>query len=63
MIDRFEDILMDISLQAFNNKHYPYHEAFSLINDPRNEYGKLYTVDKLGNVWNGLPIRCKPAPF
>jgi bleomycin hydrolase len=26
-------------------------DCFSLINDPRNEYGKLYTVDKLGNVW------------
>ncbi|ELU38480.1 bleomycin hydrolase [Rhizoctonia solani AG-1 IA] len=26
-------------------------EAFSLINDPRNEYNKLYTVEALGNVW------------
>jgi bleomycin hydrolase len=26
-------------------------DCFSLINDPRNDYGKLYTVDKLGNVW------------
>lgn len=29
----------------------------SLLNDPRNEYGKLYTVDRLGNVIGGLPIR------
>jgi bleomycin hydrolase len=44
--------------QAYGNKQYPHLEAFSLINDPRNEYGKLYTVSKLGNVWNGIPIRC-----
>lgn len=31
-------------------------ESFSLINDPRNEYGKLYTVDKLGNIWGGRPV-------
>ena len=24
-------------------------DHFSLINDPRNEYGKLYTVDRLKN--------------
>jgi len=43
--------------KEFTNKKYPHVEAFSLINDPRNEYSKLYTVDKLGNVWNGKPIR------
>ncbi|KAL6310322.1 peptidase C1B bleomycin hydrolase [Sparassis latifolia] len=31
-------------------------ESFSLINDPRNEYGRLYSVDKLGNVWGGRPV-------
>ncbi|PPQ93845.1 hypothetical protein CVT25_013554 [Psilocybe cyanescens] len=31
-------------------------DSFSLINDPRNEYNKLYTVDKLGNIWGGRPI-------
>ncbi|KAJ6259407.1 hypothetical protein Dda_6309 [Drechslerella dactyloides] len=30
---------------------------FSLINDPRHEYGKLYTVDRLNNVFGGRPIR------
>ncbi|KAF3905057.1 hypothetical protein AA313_de0206958 [Arthrobotrys entomopaga] len=30
---------------------------FSLINDPRHEYGKLYTVSRLGNVYGGVPIR------
>lgn len=34
-------------------------DSFSLINDPRNEYKKLYTVDKLGNVWGGRPVLCK----
>ena len=34
-------------------------DSFSLVNDPRNEYGKLYTVKKLGNVWGGRPVRCE----
>jgi len=29
---------------------------FSLVNDPRNEYNRLLTVDHLGNVWGGRPI-------
>jgi bleomycin hydrolase len=33
-------------------------ECFSLINDPRNPYKKLYTVDKLGNLWGGRPVLC-----
>ena len=41
---------------AFTSKPYPLNDSFSLINDPRNEYSKLYTVDKLGNVWGGRPI-------
>lgn len=28
----------------------------SLINDPRNAYGKLFTVDRLGNVVGGPPV-------
>ncbi len=28
----------------------------SLVNDPRNEYTRLLTVDHLGNVWDGRPI-------
>ncbi|KAF8583880.1 bleomycin hydrolase [Ramaria rubella] len=42
--------------KQFSSKSYPATEAFSLINDPRNAYGKLYTVDKLGNVWGGRPV-------
>ncbi|KAM0754251.1 bleomycin hydrolase [Meredithblackwellia eburnea MCA 4105] len=30
--------------------------AISLINDPRNEYGQSYTVQHLGNVWEGRPV-------
>jgi bleomycin hydrolase len=32
------------------------HNLFSLVNDPRNEYNRLLTVDHLGNVWGGRPI-------
>ncbi|KAG5643601.1 hypothetical protein DXG03_000609 [Asterophora parasitica] len=42
--------------KAFASKPYPVSDSFSLINDPRNEYSKLYTVDKLGNVWGGRPV-------
>jgi len=35
-------------------------DSFSLINDPRNEYEKLYTVERLGNVWGGRPVQCTP---
>ncbi|CCH40527.1 Bleomycin hydrolase [Wickerhamomyces ciferrii] len=31
-------------------------QTFSLINDPRNPYNKLYTVDRLNNVIGGKPI-------
>lgn len=41
--------------KAFTAKFSP-SESFSLINDPRNEYSKLYTVNKLGNIWGGRPI-------
>ncbi|CAG8471672.1 18838_t:CDS:2 [Acaulospora morrowiae] len=38
-------------------------ETFSLINDPRNDYLKLYTVEYLGNVQGGLPIRYVNVPI
>ncbi|KAF8629210.1 hypothetical protein AX17_005795 [Amanita inopinata Kibby_2008] len=37
-------------------KPYSPADSFSLINDPRNAYSKLYTVDKLGNLWDGRPV-------
>ncbi|KAI9062851.1 peptidase C1B bleomycin hydrolase [Trametes sanguinea] len=42
--------------KAFAYDKYSPAESFSLINDPRNAYGKLYTVDKLGNIWGGRPV-------
>jgi bleomycin hydrolase len=38
-------------------------DMISLIHDPRNELSKLYTIDKLGNVWGGRPILCKRSPL
>ena len=35
---------------------------FSLVNDPRNEYTKLLTVDRLGNVREGRPITYVNVP-
>ncbi|QBM90993.1 bleomycin hydrolase [Metschnikowia aff. pulcherrima] len=35
---------------------YDVSKRFSLINDPRNEFEKLYTVDRLNNVAGGKPI-------
>lgn len=32
------------------------HRLFSLVNDPRNEYETLLSVDRLGNVWNARPV-------
>ncbi|KAI9869186.1 MAG: hypothetical protein M1830_005455, partial [Pleopsidium flavum] len=32
------------------------HELFSLINDPRNKYGELLSVDRLGNVFGARGI-------
>lgn len=31
-------------------------KRFSLINDPRNKFNALYTVDRLNNVYEGKPI-------
>jgi bleomycin hydrolase len=32
------------------------HDMFSLVNDPRNEYNSLLTVDRLGNITGGRGI-------
>ncbi|KAF8198074.1 peptidase C1B, bleomycin hydrolase [Pholiota molesta] len=42
--------------EQFASKPYSPVDSFSLINDPRNAFNKLYTVDKLGNIWGGRPI-------
>ncbi|KAN0090884.1 Peptidase C1B, bleomycin hydrolase [Tylopilus felleus] len=41
--------------RMFTTKYTP-GECFSLINDPRNVYSQLYTVDKLGNIWGGRRV-------
>ncbi|TIC46434.1 bleomycin hydrolase [Wallemia mellicola] len=44
---------------GFANKYlsnFRINDWYSLINDPRNEYSKLYTVDKLQNVVGGRPV-------
>ncbi|CAG8576443.1 9870_t:CDS:2 [Acaulospora colombiana] len=38
-------------------------ETFSLINDPRNDFLKLYTVEYLGNIQGGFPIRYVNIPI
>ncbi|WVQ96907.1 hypothetical protein IAU59_004015 [Kwoniella sp. CBS 9459] len=38
-------------------------DSFSLIHDPRNAYEKLYSVERLGNVWKGRPVRYVNAPI
>ncbi|KAL1925109.1 uncharacterized protein VTP21DRAFT_4763 [Calcarisporiella thermophila] len=42
---------------------YPLQDTLSLINDPRNEYNKLYTVKYLGNIVGGHPIRYVNIPI
>ncbi|KAG8936655.1 hypothetical protein FRC02_000113 [Tulasnella sp. 418] len=43
--------------KAYKNKQYPLTDSFSLVNDPRNSYGTLWTVSELGNVWGGRPVQ------
>ena len=39
------------------------HKLFSLVNDPRNQYGRLLTVNRLGNVKEGQPITYVNVPM
>lgn len=32
-------------------------ERFSLVNDPRNPYNRLLTVERLGNIVGGKGVR------
>jgi len=43
------------TVRAFNGADV--NQLFSLVNDPRNESNRLLTVDRLGNVVGGLPVR------
>lgn len=43
--------------QQFAEKYLPnLDEYVCVVNDPRNEYGKTYTVDRLGNVVGAKPV-------
>ncbi|OZJ04758.1 hypothetical protein BZG36_01830 [Bifiguratus adelaidae] len=55
----------DLTPKTFIKEHcgYPIGETMSLINDPRNNYMKLYTVEFLGNVVGGHPIRYVNVPI
>lgn len=39
------------------------HTLFSLVNDPRNPYYRLLTVDRLGNVIDGRPVTYVNVPM
>ncbi len=42
---------------------YPLEPTVSLINDPRNEYYRLYTVEHLGNIVGGRPVLYVNVPI
>lgn len=48
----------ETSPKDFYKTHVKYDvsKRFSLLNDPRNEYNMVYTVDRLNNVYEGKPI-------
>ncbi|KAF9425747.1 hypothetical protein BGZ76_003087 [Entomortierella beljakovae] len=49
----------DLTPQAYFKDHvgYPIGDTVSIINDPRNKYMELYTVQYLGNICGGHSIR------
>ncbi|KAF9914027.1 hypothetical protein BX616_009121 [Lobosporangium transversale] len=55
----------DLTPQAYFKEHvgYPVKDTVSIINDPRNRYFSLYTVQYLGNIAGGRPIRYVNAPI
>ncbi|KAF9205049.1 hypothetical protein BGZ49_004525 [Haplosporangium sp. Z 27] len=55
----------DLTPQAYFKEHvgYPITDTVSIINDPRNRYMDLYSVQYLGNICGGNPIRYINAPI
>lgn len=50
--------------QAFATRFFPnINEYVCIVNDPRNEYGKLYTVEYLGNVVGAKPVTYLNVPI
>ncbi|KAL4252370.1 Papain-like cysteine peptidase superfamily protein [Abortiporus biennis] len=54
-VGRWEGTPLEFYKKLAVDKYSPA-DSFSLINDPRNEYSKLYTVDRLGNLWGKRPV-------
>lgn len=54
-----------VTPQQFAREYIPNQlsEYVCLVNDPRNEYGQLYTVDRLGNVIGGKPVTYLNVPI
>ncbi|KAF9175110.1 hypothetical protein BGX21_007739 [Mortierella sp. AD011] len=55
----------DLTPQSYFKEHvgYPVTETVSIINDPRNTFMNLYSVQYLGNICGGHPIRYVNAPI
>ncbi|KAG0357079.1 hypothetical protein BGZ54_000463 [Gamsiella multidivaricata] len=55
----------DLTPQKYFKEHvgYPVSDTISIINDPRNKVMALYTVQYLGNISGGHPIRYVNAPI
>ncbi|KAF9359579.1 hypothetical protein BGX26_012023 [Mortierella sp. AD094] len=55
----------DLTPQSYFKEHvgYPVKETVSIINDPRNKYMELYSVQYLGNICGGHPIRYINTPI
>ena len=56
--NRWEGTPKDYYDQFCKRKNMDPKDSFSLINDPRNKYESLYTVERLGNVVGGRPVQC-----
>ena len=58
-------VFKGLTPRAFYNNLVPFdiNARISLIHDPRNEYYKQYTVEYLGNVVEGIPIRYINVPI
>lgn len=57
--------LTGLTPQSFYINHVTHQleNMVSLINDPRNPYGRLYTVDRLGNVVGGKEVQYINVPI
>ena len=56
---------LDLTPQAFRDLILPefsFDGRISLVNDPRNEYGRTYTVQRLGNVVEAPPVKYLNLP-